>query len=191
MIRSILLALVLAAGVSSFAPSAAQAQNARVVSGGCGSPPASLPANDASGLFIDSVGRLCVSGGAAETKAGSGGVASFSRIPSSAATNNLTLAKAGATRAYTYHACNTTASTVYLRLYNAASTGAVTVGTTAPLAGPYAFPANTCLQATTFAADIGLSFSAGLVYAFGTAPADTDATAIGAGAITAFQIGYQ
>jgi hypothetical protein len=65
------------------------------------------------------------------------------------------------------------------------------VGTTAPFAGPYAIPANTCLQATTFAADIGISFSAGIAYAFGTAPADNDATVIGASAITAFQIGYQ
>lgn len=187
MIRSILLALALAAGVSS----AADAQNARVVSGGCGTVPGALPTNDATGLFIDSVGRLCVSGGAADTKAGSGGVASFSRIPSSAASNNLTLAKAGAARAYTYQGCNSTASTVYMRIYNAASTGAVTVGTTAVYAGPYAFPANTCIQTTDFANNIGVSAAAGIVYAFGTAPADTDATAITAGAITAFQIGFQ
>jgi hypothetical protein len=187
MIRSILIALALAAGVSG----AADAQNARVLSGGCGSPPAALPANDATGLFIDSVGRLCTSGGAAETKAGSGGVASFSRIPSSAATTNLTLAKATAGRAYTYQGCNTTAATVYLRLYNAASTGAVTVGTTAPFAGPYAFPANTCVQVTDFANNIGVSLATGIVYAFGTSPLDADATAIGAGTVTAFQIGYQ
>ena len=187
MLHRLIIALALATGVSN----AVQAQNARVVSGGCGSLPGALPSFDATGLFIDSVGRLCVSGGAAETKAGSGGVASFSRIPSSAATTNLTTAKATAGRAYTYHGCNTTASTIYLRLYNAASTGAVTVGTTVPFAGAYAFPANTCLQATTFAADIGVSFSTGITYAFGTAPTDTDATAIGAGAITAFQIGYQ
>jgi hypothetical protein len=189
MIRSILIALALVAGVSSVA----QAQNARILpsGAGCGSPPGALPANDASSLFMDSVGRLCVSGGAAETKAGSGGVSNFSRIPSSAATNNLTLAKASAGRVYTYQGCNTTASTLYMRLYNAASAGAVTVGTTAPFAGPYAFPPNTCIQATTFAADIGVSLSSGIVYAFGTTPADSDTTTIGAGAITAFQIGYQ
>jgi hypothetical protein len=184
MIRSILLALALAAGVSS----AAQAQNAQVVQS-CGAQ--ALRLNDGSQPFLDIVGRLCVSGGAAETKAGSGGVSSFSRIPSSAASNNLTLAKATAGRAYTYQGCNTTASTIYMRLYNAASAGAVTVGTTAPFAGPYAFPANTCIQTTAFASSIGVSASAGIVYAFGTAPADSDATAIGAGAITAFQIGFQ
>ncbi|WP_187278276.1 hypothetical protein, partial [Methylobacterium sp. WL7] len=140
---------------------------------------------------LDIVGRLCVSGGAAETKAGSGGVSNFSRIPSSAAGNNLTLAKATAGRAYTYQGCNTTASTVYMRLYNAASTGAVTVGTTVPFAGPYAFPANTCIQVTAFASSIGVSASAGLTYAFGTAPADNDVTTIGAGAIAGFQIGFQ
>jgi len=184
MIRHLILALAFLAGVSS----AAQAQQAKVVAS-CGAE--ALRLNDGSGPFIDQVGRTCVSGGAAEVKAGSGGVSSFSRIPSSAATNNLTVAKATAGRAYTYQGCNTTASTIYMRVYNAATAGAVTVGTTTPLAGPYAFPANTCIQTTDFANNIGVSLPAGIVYAFGTAPADTDATAITAGAITAFQIGYQ
>lgn len=184
MIRSIILALALAAGVSS----AAQAQNAQVIQS-CGGQ--ALRLNDGSQPFLDIVGRLCVSGGAAETKSGAGGVSNFSRIPSSAAGNNLTLAKATAGRAYTYQACNTTASTIYMRLYNAASAGAVTVGTTAPFAGPYAFPANTCIQVTAFASSIGVSASAGLVYAFGTTPADTDTTTIGAGAIAGFQLGFQ
>jgi hypothetical protein len=130
-------------------------------------------------------------GSASGGSAVSGGIATFSRITSSAASSNLTTAKASAGRAYTYQGCNTTASTVYLRVYNAASTAAVTVGTTTPLAGPYAFPANTCVQATAFADSIGIFASAGITYAFGTSPADTDTAAIGAGAVTAFQIGYQ
>jgi hypothetical protein len=186
MLRTFLLALALVAGVSS----AAQAQNARVTSA-CGTPPGAIPVGDASGLFIDPIGRLCVSGAAAETKAGSGGVATFSRIPSSAATNNLTLAKGSQGRAYTYQGCNTTASTIYLRIYNAATAGAVTPGTTAVYAGPYAFPANTCIQATDFANSIGIYAPTGIAYAFGTSPLDTDTTAITAGGITAFQIGLQ
>lgn len=146
---------------------------------------------DGAGQPLATDANPLVTRGGMGSSAASGGVATFSRIPSSAAGTNLTAAKAGASRAYTYHGCNTTASTIYLRLYNAASAGAVTVGTTVPFAGPYAFPANTCLQATTFAADIGISVSAGLVYAFGTTPMDADATAIAAGAITAFQIGLQ
>lgn len=189
MIRSTIFALALCAGVSS----AAQAQQAKVVST-CGASQDATRVGDSAGMTRDLFGNWCVSGGAGQAAAASpaiGGVSGFSRIPSSAAGTNLTAAKSGASRAYTYHGCNTTASTIYMRIYNAASTGAVTVGTTAPFAGPYAFPANTCLQATTFAADIGISVSAGLVYAFTTTPMDNDATAIGAGAITAFQIGFQ
>ena len=122
---------------------------------------------------------------------GAGGVASFSRMSSSAAGSNVTVAKASAGRAYVYQGCNTTASTIYMRVYNTATAGAVTVGTTTPFAGPYAFPANTCLPPTTFAANIGIYTSAGLTYAFGTSPADSDATPIGAGALTAFQLGFQ
>ena len=130
-------------------------------------------------------------GGGGSASAATGGVSAFSRIPSSAASSNLTNAKASAGRAYTYQGCNTTASLIYLRIYNAASTGAVTVGTTAPFAGPYAFPPNTCVQSTSFADEIGIYASSGITYAFGTTPADTDATAIGAGSIAGFQIGYQ
>ena len=119
------------------------------------------------------------------------GVSSFSRMPSSAAGINLTTAKPAPGRAYVYQGCNTTASTVYMRVYNAASVGAVTVGSTTPFAGPYAFPANTCVQATSFADSLGIYASSGITYAFGTSPMDTDAAAIGAGAIVGFQIGFQ
>lgn len=191
MLRTILLALTLAAGASS----AAQAQTALVVPS-CVATGVNSPLGPGGVLVRDQAGNICMSSGsgsgqAAAATSNAGGVSNFSRIPSSAATNNLTLAKTGATRSYVYHGCNTTASTIYLRLYNVASAGAVTVGTTVPFAGPYAFPANTCLPATSFADDLGISLTAGLAYAFGTSPLDTDTTAIGAGAITAFQIGYQ
>lgn len=128
---------------------------------------------------------------APSVSAGVGGVASFSRIPSSAAGNNLTIAKPGPGRVYTYHGCNTTASTIYMRVYNAATLGSVTVGTTPVFAGPYAFPANTCIQATPFAADLGIYASIGVAYAFGTTPADNDTTTIGVGAMAGFQMGVQ
>lgn len=174
--------------------SAAQAQQAVTV-GSCST--RSNRVGDGAPLSVLQNGDLCTVGAGggsssgASVSAGSGGVAAFSRIPMSAASSNLTTAKASAGRAYTYQGCNTTASTIYLRVYNAASTGAVTVGTTLPFAGPYAFPANTCVQATSFADSIGLYTSNGLTYAFGTSPMDTDTAAIGAGAITAFQIGFQ
>lgn len=197
MLHRLILALALVAGVSAFGPSAAQAQSNRVVQS-CGALPSPLRVGDSSADFVDVAGNKCTapgtgsgSGAAVGATPNAGGVSNYSRIPSSAATNNLTLAKAGVSRAYTYQACNTTASTIYMRLYNAASTGAVTVGTTAVFAGPYAFPANTCIQVTDFANNIGTSMSAGIVYAFGTTPADNDTTTIGAGAIVAFQLGYQ
>lgn len=189
MIRHLLLALALVSGASS----AAQAQNARVISGGCGSPPASLPANDASALFMDSVGRLCVSGGAAETKAGSGGVAGFSRIQSSAATTNLTQAKAGAGRVYKIVACNTTTTATRIKLYNALA-ASVTVGTTPPLfTRPIpAAPAAGGLACTSYdMADIGWSFSTGISYALTAGAADSDTTAVAAGAITDLSVEYQ
>jgi hypothetical protein len=173
--------------------STAQAQTARVVTDCSGE--VRRP-GDGGTLIVDQNGRLCTtlgtSGGQAVSgSAAAGGISTFSRIPSSAASSNLTNAKPSPGRAYTYQGCNTTASTIYLRIYNAASTAAVTVGTTTPFAGPYAFPANNCLQPTNFASDIGIYGSSGLTYAFGTSPADTDTAAIGAAAITAFQIGYQ
>lgn len=189
------LRLILAAAFAAGLASHAQAQVAQVITT-CGTG-VSLPLGPGGRLYMDSTGTLCTggsAGGAGNATAASsstGGISNFSRIPSSAASNNLTNAKATAARAYTYQGCNTTASTIYLRVYNAASTAAVTVGTTAPFAGPYAFPANTCVQSTTFADSIGVSASAGLTYAFGTSPLDSDTAAIGAGAIAAFQIGYQ
>jgi hypothetical protein len=132
-----------------------------------------------------------LSGSQQGTSSTIGGVSAFSRMSSSASGANLTTAKPSAGRAYVYQGCNTTASTIYMRVYNAASAGAVTVGSTVPFAGPYAFPANTCIPPTTFAAGLGIYASAGITYAFGTSPADSDTTAIGAGALAAFQLGFQ
>lgn len=187
MIRIGFLALAIVAGISSVA----QAQVAPQVVAACGAG-ILQPLGPGGRTYVDQAGNTCMAAGMGDlASAGPGGISNFSRIPASAASSNLTNAKATAGRAYTYQGCNTTASTIYMRLYNAAATGAVTVGTTAPVSGPYAFPANTCIQTTDFANNIGVSLPAGITYAFGTAPADTDATAITAGAITAFQIGYQ
>jgi hypothetical protein len=90
-----------------------------------------------------------------------------------------------------YQGCNTTATTIYMRLYDAATVDSVTPGTTPVLAGPYPFLANNCAPSTSFAGSAGVSFSNGLVYAFGSSPTDDDTTGIDAGSITAFQLGYQ
>jgi hypothetical protein len=115
----------------------------------------------------------------------------FSRLQNSASGMNLTLAKSGSGRASTYQGCNTTPTTIYMRIYDVVSTDAVTPGTTPVAAGPYAFPGNNCATATNLAGNAGIMFTNGLVYAFGTSPDDDDATGIDAGALTAFQLGYQ
>lgn len=80
MIRSIFLALALA-GVSSFAASAAQAQNAKVVAS-CGAQ--SLRLNDGTGQYIDQTGNLCTAPG------GSGSAVAPSATATSAITPTVT-----------------------------------------------------------------------------------------------------
>jgi hypothetical protein len=147
---------------------------------------------DRSGPYtVDANCNANLLGGLVQASASAGGISTFSRIPSSAAGTNLTTAKSSGGRAYVFHGCNTTATTIYLRIYNAPSPATVTVGTTAVLAGPYVFPANACVQPTTLAAGIGIYAAAGITYAFGTAPSDADATGVPAGAIIGFQMGVQ
>lgn len=117
----------------------------------------------------------------------SGGVASFSRIPSSAATTNLTGVKSSAGRVYKVRGCNTTASPIYMKLYNIAS-GSVTVGTSTVF-DSFAFPANQC--ASYDYSDMGSFYSTAITYALTGGTADSDATAIGAGAMTQVTVGWQ
>lgn len=119
----------------------------------------------------------------------SGGVAKFSRIPSSAATTNLTGIASTPARLYIVGGCNTTASTIYLKTYNIAS-GAVTVGTSTVF-DTFAFPANSCQPPGLVYGDIGSFYSVALTYALTTGAADSDATAPAAGAIVGLKVGWQ
>lgn len=145
--------------------------------------------------YMDQTGNFCTSGtgsgGAAASGISATGISTFSRITSSVASTNVTNAKSSPGRALTYQGCNATAATIYLRLYNTASVASTVPGTTAVLAGPYAFPANTCVQSTTFVANYGVQASVGLSYSFGMGPVDTDTTGIGAASIVGFQLGFQ
>lgn len=116
-----------------------------------------------------------------------GGIATFSRIPSSAATTNLTGIKSTAGRMYKTRGCNTTAATIYQKFYNIAS-GSVTVGTSTVF-DSFAFPANQCSSYDYM--DIGSFYSTAMTYAFTANPADNDATAIAAGAMTQVTVGFQ
>lgn len=114
-----------------------------------------------------------------------GGVTAASRIPSAAATVNLTNAKATPGRVYKVYACNTAASARFVKFYNAA---APTVGTTAVFFSRQ-LPATTCLGFDV--GDVGWYFSVAISYALTTGNADSDATALTAGDVTQLSVEYQ
>ncbi|GJE29801.1 hypothetical protein [Methylobacterium organophilum] len=138
---------------------------------------------------VSSVGQL----NAVNASASSLGVSFFSRIPSSAANTNLTQAKNAAGRIYKIVVCNTTTTAARLKLYNALS-ASVTVGTTAPMLTrpiPAAAAAGGLACASYDWADIGAYFSTAISYALTTGAADSDTTAVAAGAITDLSVEYQ
>lgn len=94
-----------------------------------------------------------------------------------AATTNATSVKASSATVFEIDVSNLTASTVYLKLYNKAS--APTVGTDVPVA---TIPVTAgAFFAQEFSA-AGKAFNTGLAFALTGAAADTDSTAIAAGA---------
>lgn len=140
------------------------------------SPGAATAANQVAGTSVNGTAQV-------------GGVTPLSRLPSSAATTNATIAKAAPGRVYRIFGCNTTTAPVYLKLYNTASTPVP--GTTAVfLSRP--FPASGtagALNCIAFdVADIGWYLSAGIGYALTTGGADTDATAPAAGAVVQLSV---
>lgn len=110
-----------------------------------------------------------------------------SRIASSANSTNGTVAKAGAGDLFAIQGYNTTASVVYLKLYNKAS--APTVGTDTPIK-TIPIPPNAPIPANCAWAN-GLYFSTGIAYALTGAAADSDTTAVAAGAIVGLNLDYQ
>ena len=110
-----------------------------------------------------------------------------SRIASSATGTNATVAKASAGDLFAIQAHNTTASVIYLKLYNKAS--APTVGTDTPIK-TIAIPPNASLAASATWAN-GLYFSTGIAYALTAAAADSDTTIVAAGAIVGLNLDYQ
>lgn len=110
-----------------------------------------------------------------------------SRIVSSANTTNATSAKASAGDLFAVQGYNTTASVVYLKLYNKAS--APTVGTDTPVK-TIPIPPNAPIPASCVWAN-GFYFSTGIAYALTGAAADNDTTAVSAGAIVGLNLDYQ
>lgn len=97
----------------------------------------------------------------------------------SAASNNLTLIKGSAGKIGGGILANNSASWAYLRLFNSASTGAVTMGTTSPAViipiGPGA-----SISIGSIVNIFGRYFSTGIVYAITAGASDLDNTALAA-----------
>lgn len=106
-----------------------------------------------------------------------------SRITSSAASTNGTVAKASAGDLFLAAGYNTNAALRYLKIYNKAT--APTVGTDTPILTLPLPPS------AAFAFDFPAQyFSAGIAYALTTGVADADTGAVGAGDIVALNLAY-
>lgn len=111
------------------------------------------------------------------------GAASSSRIPSSAASVNATVAKASAGRVYMVNGQNAKAAIVFIKFYNKAT--APTVGTDVPvltLACPASAPFAFYLD--------GFVFSTGISYALTTDAADAGTTALLAADVLGLNVLY-
>lgn len=108
-----------------------------------------------------------------------------SRIPSSAATTNATVAKASAGTLHAISGYNSNAAVRYLKIYNKAT--APTVGTDTPIL-TLAIPATSAIPPTLL--PMGMYFSAGISYALTTGAADADTAAVGAGDILGLNLAY-
>ena len=109
-----------------------------------------------------------------------------SRIPSSAATTNATVAKASIGEVHSITAMNTTASPKFLKLYNKAT--APTVGTDTPVM-TLALPVSNAPYVLPLPHG-GHYFSLGISYALTGAAADADATALALGDVVGLNILY-
>lgn len=106
-----------------------------------------------------------------------------SRIPSSAASNNATVAKAAGGNLFTVSGFNSSAAVKYLKLYNKATVPA-------PAADMALLMLVIALPPTTaFALNFGgLVFPAGISYALVTGSADNDNVAVAAGDILGLNV---
>jgi hypothetical protein len=129
-------------------------------------------------------GAALIGRAVADASAATGGIASTTRLLSSAATTNATSAKVSAGRLYAAHGYNAATGVRYLKLYNKASSPAV--GTDTPVK-TIALP-----PSCGFAFDwpVGYSFATGIAFAITAASSDADTTAVAAGDILGLNLDY-
>lgn len=120
-----------------------------------------------------------------QVRATAGGISTFGRLVSAAASTNATSVKASAGRVYAITAYNAAATVRYLKLYNKAS--APTVGTDVPVL-TIAFGPLQQLSLTLM--DVGIYFSTGIAYALTTGSADSDTGALTAADVVGLNIMY-
>ncbi len=108
------------------------------------------------------------------------------KITSSAATTNANSVKTSATKIFAINACNTTATIKYIKVYN--QNTSPNVGTDSPVL-TYGVQANSCQRVADFGIT-GFYLSSGLSIALTGGPANSDATALAAGDITALELPY-
>ena len=118
-------------------------------------------------------------------RATTGGLATASRLASSAASTNATVAKSSAGRLYRVQAFNNAANLLFLKIYNKATTP--TVGTDTPIA-TLALPSKVKYDLDFDL--IGLYCSLGISFAITANAADNDTTAIAAGDVVGLNIWY-
>lgn len=132
--------------------------------------------------YCDSSGALLVAN-AATVGATAGAANAASRIVSSAATTNLTVAKSSAGSLYGITLSSAAAYDVFLKVYNSA---AAVVGTTTPRL-TYRIPAG-----SYFVKDFSMGhyFDTGISYAFTLGAADNSTVAIAAGDVVHVAVEY-
>lgn len=129
------------------------------------------------------IGTMYVINPQSEIPRTSGGLSMSSIL--SAASTNLTAAKASAGQVYHISVTNINAAARYLKFYNSTS---ATVGTTA-IVYRMAIPGNTAGSGLTTTFPTGFAFSTGISYALTTGAADNDTGAVAASEIMV-NVGY-
>ena len=135
---------------------------------------------------IERTNELLAGGMATGASSAAGGVASWARLVSSAASVNATSAKASAGRLYQAFGYNASGSVIYLKIYNKAT--APTVGTDTPVLTVPLPPSSAFVF--DFAGSVGAYFSTGIAYGLTTDSADAGTTAVAAGAVLGLNLGY-
>lgn len=120
-----------------------------------------------------------------DASAATGGISLTARMASAAASTNATNVKTSAGRVYQASGKNNAAYDIFLVLYDAPTNPPVP-GTTA-IRKKLILPAG---QAFVYEWPVGLTFAAGIGYAFTKLVADADTTVLVAGDITAFNLDY-